>query len=422
MSATAPLRTAEIIAVGSELLGSTRLDTNSLYIASRLAGLGIELHVKAVVGDDRTDLAAIFEQALGRADLIVFTGGLGPTDDDLTREVVAEVLGLPLDTDERIVASIEQRFARRGLKMPEVNRRQAQVPRGAVVLPNPNGTAPGLLLTRGAQVIVLLPGPPREVKPMTDALCTGPLFERAGAERLHHAQLFVTGRSESHVEETVQPIYAKWRDARPPISTTILASPGMIELHLTLRHADADAARAILARAQDELHRALGSDVFSTDGRPMEEIAGECLRARGYRIAAAESCTGGLLMSRLTEIPGSSAYVHSSFVTYDNEAKVDLLKVSRELIEQHGAVSEPVAVAMANGVRAVTGAEVAVAITGIAGPGGGTPTKPVGTVVVAVVVPEHPAFVRTYSFVGGRSMVRFQATQAALDRVRRALS
>ena len=257
---------------------------------------------------------------------------------------------------------------------------------------------------------------------MIDALCAGPLLERAGAERLYRARLFVTGRSESHVEEASQPLYAKWRDEDPPISTTILASPGQVELHLTLRDSDAGRAQARLARAQGDLHRALGEDVFSTDGRSMEEIVGEQLVARGYRIAAAESCTGGLLMARLTDVPGSSRYVHAAVVSYDNEAKTDLLNVPSALIAQHGAVSEPVAVAMAEGILTLTGADVAVAITGVAGPGGGTPAKPVGTVVIAVLVPGQPAFVRTFSFVGGRTMIRTQATQAAMDRVRRMIS
>ena len=421
MSTLAPLRTAEVIAVGSELLGFTRLDTNSLFITERLAAIGIELRTKLVVGDDRRDLAAVFRQSIARADLTVLTGGLGPTDDDLTREVVADVLGLPLDVDEEIVAGIERRFARRGLKMPEVNRRQGQVPRGAVVLQNPNGTAPGLLIEHGDRVIALLPGPPREVQPMVDALCAGPLLARASGERLYKAMLYVTGRSESHVEEAAQPIYSRWTMGTPPISTTILASPGQVELHLTLRETDADRARRTLAEARGELEQALGADVFSTDGRAMEEVVGALLREAGYTIAAAESCTGGLLTSRLTDVPGSSGYVRASVVTYDNEAKTALLGVSPRLIEEHGAVSEPVALAMADGARARTGADVAVAITGIAGPGGGTPTKPVGTVVIAVLAPSQPAFVRTHSFVGGRTLVKFQSTQAALDRVRRLL-
>jgi nicotinamide-nucleotide amidase len=420
------LRTAQVIAVGSELLGWTRVDTDSLYIAEKLWALGIELRSKSVVGDDRAELASVLREALGRADLVVVTGGLGPTDDDLTRDVVADVLQLPLQVDEAIVAAIEKRFARRGLRMPDVNRRQAQVPQGAAVLPNANGTAPGLFIEHAhagePRVIVLLPGPPRELQPMFEALCDGPLGARTGAEKLYRTALFVTGRSESHVEEAAQPIYSRWRDAAPPITTTILAAPGQIELHLTLRETDPERAHAVLVRASADLERALGSDVFSVDGRHMEEVVGEQLRLRQYTFAAAESCTGGLLTSRLTDVPGSSAYVHAGVVAYDNDAKVALLGVPKPLIEEHGAVSEPVAIAMAEGVRSRTGADVAVSITGIAGPGGGTEQKPVGTVVIAVCVPGQPVFVRTYSFIGGRTQVKFQSTQAALDRVRRMLA
>jgi nicotinamide-nucleotide amidase len=396
-------RTAEIIAVGSELLGSTRADTNSLYVSGRLAELGIDLRVKSVVGDEREDLAVVLRQALERADLVVLTGGLGPTDDDLTRDVVAEVLGLPMAIDESIVAAI-----------------------GALCLDNPNGTAPGLFIDhpgpRGRQIVILLPGPPRELQPMFDLVRQGPLRERAGEERAYRTTLFLTGRGESHVEQLVQPIYSRWRDASPPISTTILAAMGQIELHLTVRETDAARAAAILDRARAELLAVIGGDVYSTDGRAMEEVVGSLLTSRGYTIAAAESCTGGLFTSRLTDVPGSSAYVRASVIAYAYEDKTTLLGVPAELIATHGAVSEPVAVAMAEGIRARTKADVTVAITGIAGPGGGTPTKPVGTVVIAVIVPDQPAYVRTYSFVGGRAMVKFQATQAALDRVRRMLS
>jgi nicotinamide-nucleotide amidase len=414
-----PLRTAEIIAVGSELLGTGRVDTNSLLLTGQLASMGIDVLAKHVVGDDRETLAQIFKEARARADLIVFTGGLGPTDDDLTREVVAEVLSRTMDTDERIVEAIRARFARRGMKMPEVNRRQAQVPRGAAVLDNPNGTAPGLSIEDGDRLVVLLPGPPREMKPMFERWCAGVLATRTGTERVYTASLFITGRSESDVEQTVQPIYSKWREAAPPIATTILAAMGQIELHLSLRSADASAGCAELARARDELARALGDDVYSTDGRMMPEVVGDLLRARGYVLAAAESCTGGLLLSRLTDVPGSSDYVHGGIVAYDNEAKIAWLDVPRALIAEHGAVSEAVAIAMAEGIRARTRADVAVAITGIAGPTGGTPEKPVGTVTIAVLAPERAAYVRTYAFLGGRDMVKFQSTQAALDRVRR---
>jgi nicotinamide-nucleotide amidase len=420
-----PMR-AEIIAVGSELLGHARADTNSLYLSARLSDLGIDLRMKSVVGDERDDLSLVFRQALERSDLIVLTGGLGPTDDDLTREVVSEVLGLPMTIDETIVAGIKARFERRGLTMPEVNRRQAQVPRGAVVLANPNGTAPGLFIADtgpdARHTVVLLPGPPRELQPMFDLVCSGLLRERAGRERAHRTSLFVTGKGESHVEQAIQPIYSRWRDAAPPISTTILAAMGQIELHLTVRDDDEARALAALERARNELLAAIGDDVYSTDGRGMEEVVGDLLKARGLTIAAAESCTGGLLMSRLTDVAGSSAYVRAGIVAYAYEDKSALLGVPGEMIAAHGAVSEPVAVAMAEGIRERTRADVTVGITGIAGPGGGTPDKPVGTVVIAVIVPGKPVYVRTFMFIGPRAMVKFQATQAALDRVRRMLS
>jgi len=422
MSPHPPIRRAEIIAVGSELLGSVRLDTNSLFVTDRLAALGISVRAKSVVGDDRDDLASIFGAALGRADLIVLTGGLGPTADDLTRDVVAGVLGLPLEEDPAIVEVIERRFARRGLRMPDVNRRQAMVPRGATVLDNPNGTAPGLLIESGPRMIALLPGPPRELQPMVEALCAGPWQERAGRERLFKASLFVTGRGESHVEEIVQPIYSRWAAADPPIETTILASPGMIELHLTLRSDDAaDGLRRVQA-ARDELVAALGADVFGIDGRALEEIVGERLRDRGLTISAAESCTGGLFMSRLTDIPGSSAYVRAGVVVYSNEAKTSLAGVPEALIAEHGAVSEPVALALAQGIRERTGSSVGIGISGIAGPGGATPGKPVGTVAIAMAGPGDLVRTRTVSLPGGRLMVKFQAAQAALDMIRRALT
>jgi nicotinamide-nucleotide amidase len=416
---------AEVIAVGSELLGTTRADTNSLFLSDRLSSLGIDLRIKSVVGDERDDLASVFRHALERSEVIVLTGGLGPTDDDLTREAVADVLGLPMTIDEAIVDRIRARFERRGLVMPEVNRRQAQVPRGALVLDNPNGTAPGLFIAApgaySGRIVILLPGPPRELQPMFDLVCAGPLRERAGRERAYRTSLFITGKGESHVEEAAQPIYSRWRDAVPPIGTTILAAMGQVELHLTVRDEDEARARAALDRARGQLLEAIGEDVYSVDGRSMEEVVGALLASRGLTIAAAESCTGGLLMSRLTDVPGSSRYVRAGVVVYANEDKMAMLGVPQALLEAHGAVSEPVAVAMADGIRARTGADVAIGITGIAGPGGGTPNKPVGTVVIAVLVPDQPVYVRTYSFIGPRAMVKFQATQAAMDRVRRML-
>ena len=417
------MNSAEVIAVGSELLGSSRLDTNSLFIAQALRALGIELKVKTVVGDDRARLRDLFTLALGRADLVVVTGGLGPTDDDLTREAIADALDLPLVEDPQITARIRERFARRGLAMPEVNRRQAMVPRGATALANPHGSAPGLFIRTGEKSAVLLPGPPRELQPMLTALCArdGLLGARAGAQRLHTVSIFTTGLSESHVEELAQPLYSRWRDEVDPIETTILASPGQVELHLTLRSADEIQAGARLGVARGALVDALGDCVFCTDGRLLPQVVGDLLRENGLTFAAAESCTGGLLLARMTEVAGSSDYVRGGVVAYSNDVKIQNLGVDPAIIEAHGAVSEPTAAAMADGVHARTGADVCVAITGIAGPGGGTASKPVGTVVIALRVTGQPLVVRTHLFPGARDIVRFQATQSALDGVRRVL-
>jgi nicotinamide-nucleotide amidase len=421
-AAARTLRTAEVIAIGSELLGSTRLDTNSLFLSERLSSLGIDLRAKTVVGDSRREVADCLRRALDRADLVVLTGGLGPTDDDVTREAVSDVLGVPLVEDPAIVERLAQRFASRGLRMPEVNRRQAMVLQGGVALDNPNGTAPGQMIERGDQLVLLLPGPPRELKPMMDAVAGRALVARVGNERFFRTTLFIVGRGESHVEELAQPIYSTWLKATPRIETTILAAPGQIELHLVTRSSDPEAAERALSQARAQLLAVLGDDVFSTDGRQLEEIVGQLLLDNRLTIAAAESCTGGLMMSRLTDVPGSSAYVLGGVVAYSNHLKVELAAVPAGLIEAHGAVSEPVAVALAEGVRTRSGASIGVGITGIAGPSGGTPQKPVGTVALAVVAPDNAARVRTVSLFGTRAMIKFQAAQLALDMVRRLLT
>jgi nicotinamide-nucleotide amidase len=421
MDPGASIRTAQIIAVGSELLGTVRVDTNSLYLAGRLGGLGIELRAKSVVGDSRDELARLFRDAYGRADLVILTGGLGPTDDDVTRDAVADVLGLELREDPALVEQIEARFASRGLRMPAVNRKQALVPAGAEVLPNPLGSAPGLLLAGGGKLAVLLPGPPRELQAMFERLVEPRLRARTARAGLYRASLYITGQSESHVEEIAQPLYSKWRTAALPIETTILAAPGQIELHLCARSEDPDSAPRVLAEARDQLARALGAGVFSIDGRTMEEVVGELLRERAMTIAVAESCTGGLLQSRLTDIPGSSAWVAGGVVAYSNAAKVLFAGVPPGLIEHHGAVSEPVASALADGIRARLESNIGVGITGVAGPSGGSAAKPVGTVAIAIAGPEDSRLVRTVRLYGGRTQIKFSATQAALDMVRRRL-
>ena len=406
-----------IVAVGSEMLTPFRVDTNSLAITERLNSIGYDVRMKAVVADDVDELADVVRSALGWADLIVITGGLGPTEDDITRDAVARVVQVPLDIDERIVDRIRERFKRRGLVMPEINRRQAMIPRGATVLENPNGTAPGLWLEHGRTTIILLPGPPREMTPMFDEVVRSRLAPAAGAAGVFRRALKITGRTESDVDATVQPIYSRWTGQPIPISTTILATLGQIELHLSAQSRDRAGAHDALDAAVRELLQALGPAVYSTDDRTLEMVVGELLHERGLTIAVAESCSGGLLASRLTDVPGSSNYLERGVVCYSNRSKIEMLGVPEVLIQQHGAVSEPVAAEMADGIRARAGTNVGIGITGIAGPGGGTPEKPVGTVCIAVVV-DGQRWVRTFPFFGGREMVKFQSTQAAMNMLR----
>ncbi len=411
---------AEIIAVGSELLTPSRIDTNSLHITGRLNAIGIAVTGKSIVGDDRAQIASALRGALSRAHLVVVTGGLGPTDDDLTRDVAAEVLGLPLEEDGAIVDVIRQRFESRGMTMPEINRRQAMVPRGAEVLPNPRGTAPGLWMVDGERRLLLLPGPPPEMQPMLEMWCGLHGASLAGGTCLVRRVLKVAGMSESHVEELAQPAYERWRASGLPVMPTILAAPGQIELHLTAAAQGAEEAAGALETAAQDLVAALGRRVFTTEGESLEEVTGRLLREQAKTIAVAESCTGGLLMSRLTDVAGSSDYVLGGVVAYSNALKIDLLGVPRELLEAHGAVSEPVGMAMADGIRTRHHADIGIGITGIAGPGGGTPEKPTGTVVIALSA-EDGAHVRTYHFRGGRQAVKFWATQMAMEQVRRRL-
>jgi len=417
-----PIVSAAIIAVGSELLTPAKIDTNSLFITEQLNILGIDVKAKAVVGDERAQLEHVFRSFLARADLVVFCGGLGPTDDDLTREAVASVLDRPLAEDEAITAHLRARFASRNLPMPmpESNRRQAMVPLGGRVIPNPKGSAPGLWIDHDDRLVLLLPGPPRELRPMLSELREGPLKARSAGVSLLRRVVRVAGRIESHVDEAMHPLYQEWERATPPIAATILAVLGSIELHISTRAASREAAAIALESAVAQTVAILGADVYSTDGRLLEAVVGDLLVERGLRIGVAESCTGGLIASRLTDISGSSRYVDQAVVVYSNEAKTELLGVPPDLLREHGAVSEPAALAMAQGIKARARAGIGVGVTGIAGPTGGTQEKPVGTVVVSAVT-DAESRVRTFRFFGEREQVKFQASQSALDMVRRML-
>ena len=302
--------------------------------------------------------------------------------------------------------------------MPDNNRRQALVPVGAVVLDNPRGTAPGLWLEQGEKVVILLPGPPRELEPMFTELSHLRLAERTTSARLYRRVLKVAGLGESHVEERVQPVYERWRYTDPSVATTVLASPGLVELHLSTRSADSAAAAVVLEEATLELADKLGDKLFSTDGRSMSEVVGALLDQGGFQVAVGESCTGGLLTGRLVDVPGSSRYLRAGMVAYSNEQKRSVLGVEPKLLNVNGAVSEEVALAMAEGARRLAGADFGVGVTGVAGPGGGSRAKPVGTVCVGVVGPAALKVAKTVQLPGDRAMIRSQATQTALNLLR----
>jgi nicotinamide-nucleotide amidase len=408
---------AWIIAVGSEMLTPFRVDTNSLVITEQLNAIGCDVRLKLVVGDSVDELARMLTAGLDSVDLIVCTGGLGPTEDDITRDALTRALGMPLEIDESIVEHIRARFVRRGITMPDINRRQAMVPRGATVLANPNGTAPGLWIERGTVRIVALPGPPREMRPILEALIRDRLAPISGGRGLFRRVIKITGRPESDVDARAQPIYGCWTTQPVPITTTILAVLGQIELHLTAAANSRAEADAALDAAVRELQDAFGSSIYSVDGRPLPRVVGDLLRQVRWTVAVGESCTGGLLASLLTDVPGSSDYVERGAVCYSNRSKVEWLGVPESLIAEHGAVSEPVAQAMAEGIRARAHTDVGIGVTGIAGPGGGTPDKPVGTVAIAVVAGGDTR-VRTFQFIGERELVKYQSAQAAMNMLR----
>ena len=405
---------AEIIAVGSELLTPYRLDTNSLWLTDELNKIGIRLIQKTVVGDSRDEMRSCFRHALDRADLIIASGGLGPTDDDRTRETVAELLGRKLHMNEAIVREIQERFRRFARTMPEINKRQAMVPEGATVLPNPSGTAPALWLEADGHIIVLLPGVPHELKSIFETEVRPRLAKISGDERLFTRDLRTTGLGESDVETRVRPLYQLY----PDTETTILAAPTGTQLHPRTWSRDAAKAEKLLDEITDRMALALGEHLYSTKGEALEEVVARVLTENRATVAVAESCTGGLLAERLTKIPGSSSYFLGGVVCYSNELKTSLVGVPQSLIEAKGAVSSEVALALADGIRKRTGATLGVGVTGVAGPGGGTPEKPVGLVHIGLA-DEHGPRERAYRFPGDRERIRQFASQSALDAVRR---
>jgi nicotinamide-nucleotide amidase len=407
---------AEIIAIGSELLSPNRMDTNSLFLTARLNSIGIEVELKTVVGDNEARLEQVVREGVKRAGLIIASGGLGPTEDDVTKKVFARVLKRQMVLDDQILERIKARFHRRGMEMPVNNARQALVPVGARILENPAGTAPGLWMEQEECQIILLPGPPSELKAVFEDACMPRLTELTGGVRLFNQVFKATGITESRLDERIAPIYTKYNNP----ATTILASPGEVQIQLTGKGKNEEEARKVVTELADKIEFELGDLIFSRGEESLEQIVGYYLLMRQMTLAVAESCTGGLVSQRITSVPGSSHYFLCGVTCYSNRSKEDLAGIPPLVIEMNGAVSAEVAKGLADGIRVKTGATLGLGITGIAGPAGGSLEKPVGLVHIGLSIDssiDHQEF----RFAGDRDRIRFWASQAALDMVRRKL-
>jgi len=405
---------AEIIAIGSELLTPQFKDTNSLYLTEQLNAIGIPVVMKSIVGDDETYLEHAVRQSLARTPLLIAIGGLGPTEDDVTRKVVARVLQRQLVLNDEILAKLQRRFKARGVEMPANNARQALVLTGADILTNNNGTAPGLWVASEKNHVILLPGPPSELKPMFEESCMPRLRDISGGGAMARCVFRTTGLPESSLDARIAPIYTKYKNPE----TTVLAKPGQVEVRLTSRGKNKDEADRLLKELADQIDRELEEFIFARSEQSLEEVVGMYLMMKNATISTAESCTGGLVAERLTDVPGSSQYFVSGVISYSNESKMELAGIPPLLLEMQGAVSKEVAQGLAEGIRNRMRTTIGVGITGIAGPAGGSPEKPVGTVFVAVASPAGTVD-RRFLFPGDRQRVRWQASQAALDMVRR---
>ena len=409
---------AEIIAVGSEMLTPFRQDTNSLFLTRQLNQLGVSVAFKTVVGDTFDHLVGVARAALQRSDIVIFSGGLGPTEDDLTRECVAAALGVELRRDHDIVTAMYKRFAERRIQMPSNNAKQADVVEGAEVLPNPRGTAPGQYLettVEGRQrIVILLPGPPHELEALWRHECESRLQEILPPAAIASKVLKTAMLPESAADLRTAPIYKRHTD----VETTVLAGQGQVEFHLRATAPTIEEAQAAVDKLAGELEDALDDAVFSTCGESLEEIVGYYLQMRDLTLAVAESCTGGMVAERITSVPGSSRFFLGGAVVYSNELKTLFADVPPLMIAAHGAVSKEVALALAENIREICNADIGLGVTGIAGPTGGTEEKPVGTVWIAVTDgAKHEVVQRR--FPGDRERIRRWTSQQALDLVRR---
>lgn len=403
---------AEIIAVGTELLLGQIVNSNARFLSEKLAEAGIGVYWHTVVGDNPQRLADVFRIALERADIILFSGGLGPTMDDLTKETVAEVLRLPMEKDHAWEEALREMFRRFGRPMTANNLKQALMPAGALLIPNRNGTAPGVFLRHESKYIAMMPGPPREMEPMfmEDIL---PLLPSAGGRIILSRVLKLSGIGESAMEEAISDLVIQ--QTNPTIAP--LAKQMEVHLRLTAAADTKDEAAALLDQTEARLLERLSEAVFARDEETMVDAVAKILTENNLTIAVAESCTGGLLAHWLTNYPGSSRYFLQGVAAYSNRSKLDLLGVNPQLLREYGAVSEPVALAMAENIRQKAGCDLAIAITGIAGPTGGSPEKPVGLVYIAIAAPGGIICER-FNFRGNRENIKERAVMTALNLLR----
>ncbi|MGA7859643.1 MAG: competence/damage-inducible protein A [Terracidiphilus sp.] len=411
---------SEIIAVGSEMLTPFRQDTNSLYVTEKLNEIGVAVAFKTIVGDRRKDLVNAIRTALGRTDIVILMGGLGPTEDDLTREATAEALSLALRREASQVAALHARAATWRMPMAENNLKQADVIQGATVLANPNGSAPGQWLDTifdgYRKLVMLVPGPPNECRPLFDTECLPRLRVAIPPRHIARRTLKAAMIPESQADKLLAPIYTSFAD----VETTILAHAGDIQLTLLCSKSSQEAAEKRIDDLAEKLEEALDDWLYSSEGESLEQIVLYYLGLRQATLAVAESCTGGMVAERITGVPGSSRSFLGGAVVYSDPLKTSFANVPPELIAKHGAVSAEVASALAEGIRKRTGATLGLGVTGIAGPTGGTDEKPVGLVYFAVSdAHKTDSFDRTFR--GDRDRVRHWATQQALDLIRRKL-
>ncbi|HET7225708.1 MAG TPA: competence/damage-inducible protein A [Candidatus Eisenbacteria bacterium] len=405
----------EIVTIGNEVLSGRTLDTNFAFLARALERVGVQVGWHTTVGDDGQAIGDALRAALARADAVVTTGGLGPTPDDITRAAVARVLGRPLTRDDAVLERIRERMRRLGRAFPESVETQAMLPEGASTWLNRLGTAPGIVIEQDGKPLAMLPGVPQEMEGLAREHLVPWLQKRSGLA-VETFTLRTAGAFETMLQEAIGALPDGW----PGATLAYLPSWTGVDLRVTVAGRDADAVRATATRAREQLMSRVEPVVYAEGERGMEDVVGESLKQLGWRLATAESCTGGLLAKRVTDVAGSSAWFERGFVTYSNTSKIELLGVRSGDIEAHGAVSAPVAEQMAEGARKRAGVEVGIGITGVAGPGGGSEEKPVGTVFIAVASPRGAAG-RKLNITGPRNAVRERSAQAALDLVRRNL-